>query len=1133
VSCAAFPKQARSSTGPAASLAARPLSATATAAPAMSFAVEDVIKLGIPVCDQLSRSARPFATKALTQALRWGLEYLAVFPTLCLRRQPVKLLKEACSRFVKGELDALFNEAKSSALAARAAVSSPTPTTFVMEETDLASASGSEAIIPGPTLARAQALASMGYLARASATLNCAALAPDGPETLLKLQALHPAGSGFPPQARTPFDPLCEQEVKKALCGIGRGSVGGPTRLSRDHLVTCIGDPAQGGLLLSALTQRVNELVDLPLASTQRQWFFGARLVALAKKDGGVRPVAVGEISRRILAKALLARHSLTLGQLLLRSGQVGVGIPSGAEALAAAAQRLAAVFDEDADVLLKIDLKNAFNTVRRAAMLRGLERLAAEKPEVAELLRYVYTAYGADSTLFYFDRSGATHTLSSAEGCQQGDPLGPLLFAAALAMAMSNTFAAMESLMPAPALIGTYLDDLVIGGGKTEVSFYITLLREELGDIGLMLNLTKCEVHGSWDAEVGEDLFASMRSLDLTNWELLGVPCGQVEDFLARRVDQVGWKLKQFASLPAHLAFLLARHCGAFPLLQYWLRTVGAAGQQFFDAADSLSLGFLSGLVGPIPPEVAPAVFLPPAHGGLGLLRCGGALPTIAHFASLRASLPVFAGLLPSWPSSMFEDLAWEAGASLDLPEVLPTRKLQHLLGQRLHTNTAAAYLADTSVSAEARHRFRMGGYLRTTAVLSPPYDLVSSSPLSSGLLFASFVRFRLGLPFSSCAVPCLTSCGAMVGCVGDHALSCMRGGDKQSWHFALLREVARLCSLALWNPRLEVHPFPEAASLRMDLLLPPGTFDPFKAALVDVSIVNTSSSQPSSAPNKAAEIAAKAKTNKYGPHVDAHHIFVPLIFETTGGVSALVPAFLDKLSKAITARLEVDGGRQYVRQCVVNTLAKSVSSRLVKQFASSASTMEMFPPPPSAGISRAVEAVGLAQSSGRPSVPHHAARPSTSSVPQVAAAAPAVDVTCGGPGRSSSAAALPRPSVPRRAASSAVSVDITYDGRSSMMSERPGSSSSTHVASAALVVDVSYGPGRPSSRPSSPHVDGAAGRAAPIAEAPYGGPGPSSTSMATVVVPRASRPTNPFRATAGGTGVDTAEAEPPAVVV
>jgi hypothetical protein len=48
--------------------------------------------------------------------------------------------------------------------------------------------------------------------------------------------------------------------VKKALGGIGRGSVGGPTRLSRDHLVTCIGDPAQGGLLLSALTQRVNEL---------------------------------------------------------------------------------------------------------------------------------------------------------------------------------------------------------------------------------------------------------------------------------------------------------------------------------------------------------------------------------------------------------------------------------------------------------------------------------------------------------------------------------------------------------------------------------------------------------------------------------------------------------------------------------------------------------------------------------------------------------------------------------------------------------------------------------------------------------------------------------------------------------
>lgn len=907
-----------------------------------------MIKLGIQVCDTINRSTRAFAARALIQALRWGLDYLSIFPCLCLRRQPTKLVKQACERFCKGDVDALFREAKEAAAATPSeGGSSPS---FLMEDDDLSSAAGTAGAIPAATLARAEVLANSGFLSRASSTLNCSALAPPGEETLEKLRALHPQGapidaSVLARSAQVPFTQLSEAEVRKALFGIGRGSVGGPSRLSRDHLATCLSDPALGGTLLSLVTVRVNELIDLPLASFQRWRFFGARLVALAKKDGGVRPVAVGEISRRILAKAMLARHSEALGKLLLGTGQVGVGIKSGAEALVAASRLFASTVD-DSQVLLKVDFKNAFNTVHRRAFFAALERLSAQHPEVAELLRYVRIAYGSESPLFFFDQAGATHILPSSDGCQQGDPLGPVLFAIALAKVMGETTACFDDLQP-PPLIGSYLDDMVVGGSSAEVSMFFAIIKDELAGIGLQVNLSKCEVVGSWDPElVDEDLFAGMAPLDLGSWELLGVPCGSVDAFLERRVHQVGLKLAQFGNLPSHLAFLLARSCGAYPMLQYWLRSVGGPGQAHFDKADQLSLGFLSGLVGPIPPSVAPAVFLPSAHGGLGVLRCGGELPKVAHFASLRSSLAVLHGLLPSWPVDLFDDLVGDAGAGLDLPEEIPQKKLQHFLAARLHQSTASAFLADPSVPEESRHRFRMGGgFLRFAAVLAPPADMIAISPLSSEVLFTHFVRFRLGLPLSPSAVPCLSSCGALVGCGGDHALSCMKGGDKQSWHFALLREVSRLCSLALWNPRLEVHPFPEAPSLRMDILLPAGTFDPSRATLIDVSIVNTSCGPASSAPNKAAETAAKAKVAKYGKYVDAHHVFLPLLFETTGGVSSQVPVFLDSLSKAITARLDVDGGRLYARQCVVNSLARSVSTRLVKQFASQS-------PPPSSPI-------------------------------------------------------------------------------------------------------------------------------------------------------------------------------------
>ena len=42
------------------------------------------------------------------------------------------------------------------------------------------------------------------------------------------------------------------------------------------------------------------------------------------------------------------------------------------------------------------------------------------------ELSAFVHSAYSASSTLFW---GGGEETLVSAEGIQQGDPLGPLLF--------------------------------------------------------------------------------------------------------------------------------------------------------------------------------------------------------------------------------------------------------------------------------------------------------------------------------------------------------------------------------------------------------------------------------------------------------------------------------------------------------------------------------------------------------------------------------------------------------------------------------------------------------------------------------------------------------------------------------
>ena len=67
--------------------------------------------------------------------------------------------------------------------------------------------------------------------------------------------------------------------------------------------------------------------------------FWGANLIALQKKGGGVRPIVVGQTLRRLVAKCggfrIVGSTSAALAPL-----QLGYGIPSGCEAVAHAARQ-------------------------------------------------------------------------------------------------------------------------------------------------------------------------------------------------------------------------------------------------------------------------------------------------------------------------------------------------------------------------------------------------------------------------------------------------------------------------------------------------------------------------------------------------------------------------------------------------------------------------------------------------------------------------------------------------------------------------------------------------------------------------------------------------------------------------
>ena len=120
----------------------------------------------------------------------------------------------------------------------------------------------------------------------------------------------------------------------------------------------------------------------------------GASLLALKKKDGGIRRIAVGETLRRLVAKCLCRLSSQKAASLLVPL-QDGVGVPGGCEAVSHALNGLvASVGDTTSLAILQVDLKNAFNTLDRSSILR---QVADQFPE---LLRWVEFCYCQPSWL-------------------------------------------------------------------------------------------------------------------------------------------------------------------------------------------------------------------------------------------------------------------------------------------------------------------------------------------------------------------------------------------------------------------------------------------------------------------------------------------------------------------------------------------------------------------------------------------------------------------------------------------------------------------------------------------------------------------------------------------------------------
>ncbi|KAJ9450751.1 hypothetical protein DIPPA_35300, partial [Diplonema papillatum] len=638
------------------------------------------------------------------------------------------------------------------------------------------------------------------------------------------------------------------------------------------------------GSFKEAVADAVWALSSGRVAAAARPYLFGARLVPLVKKSGGIRPIACGEILRRVAGKVLASDRAIKdLGaNVLLRSGQVGVSVKAGADAGVHAIRRVAALY-RDRDVtdrgILQIDFANAFNMLRREAIIRSVNRHAPQ------LLGYALAAYEKHSALVVGDRR-----ISSECGVQQGDPLGPLLFSLALHDVVVPP--SPEDQLPVPAassqapadpapatqardsgssatrgapegalsqaeldLLSFFLDDGAAGGELDSLGRWLRDFEDRATAVGLSLNRGKCRLSVAPGATIPEAL-QGIETCPLDEIQHLGVPCGSPEKmrvFVDEAVKGAERKMRMIASLPdAHVALTLLKFCAGFVSVVHLMRAVGAVFD--FACIDQATQSCLATITGIETDASAWALAsLPVRLGGLGLHSCADTA-AIAHIAATFDGEACLPSLVTPYvlPHAMLLDEDDTFLASLDDPRLAPfetvLEKIQNALQARDNYGGRGQKVWSATVHDERRkaliismtEELGRSGQLQGSALALKQVQVRARIQSCSGQHASAWlygnaeadpklwlspaelavaIRLRLGLPIAPMPSICRLCGTGSADVDGVHARSCFSGGRRTRMHNALRDVIADFARRGLLAPAVERPVFSNTERKRPDI--------------------------------------------------------------------------------------------------------------------------------------------------------------------------------------------------------------------------------------------------------------------------------------------------------------------------
>ena len=759
-------------------------------------------------------------------------------------------------------------------------------------------------------------------------------------ETIERLELLNPAASD---RDRLPVNGVVPDSLEftpqDTVAGIGMvryGSAPGADGWTFRLMGAILKGEKEDSDIIIKVTAFLNSMLKGTMPPSIRELFSVCRSVLIPKDEDSYRPIGIGECWYRLMGTLAARILSDDVGKHLLPL-QTAVGLPGGAE-IAAKLCQIMFNFDRGYAVAC-LDITNAFNTIPRGLVYRGLQRYCPH------LCAWFRSFYGQASTLV---DSNGTEVGTSETGVRQGDPLSFIAYCCGFQIVLEQVRIRFREHVPDNdlALTFAYADDSFLAGPTEAVESFMPEALEIFEEYGFTARLEKCKIVGR-QVELNlqqRHLRAPLYKADRDGQILLGCPVGTAE---YRKVQTR--ELLRIMSAPVQVLPRLSRQT-AYALLHYCInarpnylaRVMERGPLGPFGDFDNVIDDALFDITGSLNSEFEQARVrtirrMTQGLGGLGMLAYGDMGADLGHIlcrSNLRQFITTYLPiLLPQIERPPLTPLESSYGGEIakSVKEAREIRKGHQEMEMEIFRGSlcdqedhkSAALLTSASTRHSARWIFWRGGD--------------TNSNVFSSQLFTEAIRSRCLLPYTNhvntTEQPDICPCDKKVDLAQDglHCLDCKTSAGLRTHRHNRVRDafVAFIRSSGGYC-RTEV----QVGDTIPDIVIEDGA----QRIYLDVVIVNPGApSYRENAAYKACSAAAEKEQMKrthYRNVIGVNATFIPLALETTGRLGKAAMTFArrqagksyDLLSKLFN---EVSAAVAYYNAAMVDQMRRKIRQR------------------------------------------------------------------------------------------------------------------------------------------------------------------------------------------------------------